>query len=146
MRTLISVLLLAGMATSGVYAQEDNNHDVESRIIVLERLWKLQAYKARDLKTLDQIFDDAFVAVDQGGKLTTKAEMLRFVRTVDSLEYLTDAMVVNVHGDTAIVTGLYQMKGVAGGKPILRRGRFVDTWLYKNEQWVAMASVSVPDE
>jgi hypothetical protein len=48
-------------------------------------------------------------------------------------------MTVYLHGNAAIVTGVFQIKGVDHGKPFAQRERFVDTWLYKNGQWVSMA-------
>jgi len=49
--------------------------------------------------------------------------------------------VVHLHGDTAIVSGNFRTKGVERDKPYTRRERFVDTWLYKNGQWVSIASM-----
>ena len=51
-------------------------------------------------------------------------------------------MTAHVYGDSAIVTGIYREKGVAKGKPYLRRGRFTDTWVYQNSAWVCVASQS----
>jgi hypothetical protein len=46
---------------------------------------------------------------------------------------------VHLHGNTAIVTGIFQIKGVDHGKPFAQRERFVDTLLYKDGQWVSIA-------
>jgi len=51
-----------------------------------------------------------------------------------------------VHGDVAIVTGVLHLKGLDHGKPYLRSGRFVDTWLYKNARWVCVSSETTPLE
>jgi hypothetical protein len=53
-------------------------------------------------------------------------------------------MTVRLHGDTAIVTGIYRLNGILDGKGIDQRARFVDTWLEKNGKWVAIASLSTP--
>jgi hypothetical protein len=66
------------------------------------------------------------------------------VRTSTILQVLTESMVVNLHGDTAIVTGIFLMKGVEHGKPFAQRERFMDTWLYKNGQWVTIAGLVMP--
>jgi hypothetical protein len=50
-------------------------------------------------------------------------------------------MVVHLHGNAAIVTGVFEIKGVDRGKPYAQRERFVDTWLYKNGQWVSIAGL-----
>lgn len=123
------------------WAQQDANDDDKSRIIALERVAKLQACESKDLKTLDAVLDKDLLYVDPDGKLETKADILAFVQAADSLRYLTDAMIVQRHNDTAIVTGLYQIKGVMRGAPFLATGRFVDTWLLKNGRWVIIASL-----
>ena len=51
---------------------------------------------------------------------------------------------VRVHGDTAVVTGLFQVIGVEDGKTFVRRGRFLDTWLVKDGTWLLTASISIP--
>jgi ketosteroid isomerase-like protein len=84
------------------------------------------------------------VYVDPEGKVLTKAEVLMHIETTDSLQFTAEAMTVKLHGKTAIVTGLYRMKGMEHGKPFVRRGRFVDTWLDKNGQWTAIASLLTP--
>jgi hypothetical protein len=141
MKTLTVVLLLACLGAQFGCAQGDDPN-AESKILALERIAKLQACETRDLKTLDTMLHDAFAYVNSEGRLLTKSEVVASVRTVDSLQFVTEEMVVRMHGDTAIVTGLYRMKGVERGKQFLRRGRFVDTWLLKGGRWVAIASLS----
>jgi ketosteroid isomerase-like protein len=111
--------------------------------MALENLWG-QASAVKDLKSLNTIFDDAFVYVDRDGRLMTKAEVLADVKTSPALQFITESTVVHLHGDTAIITGTYRLKGLERGKPIVRRGRFVDTWQYKNGLWLAIASLSTP--
>jgi uncharacterized protein DUF4440 len=146
MKGVLAIALLACLGCARSQAQQTYDADVESKIIALERAGKLQALVAKDLKTLDRLLDDAFVYVDHDGQLLTKADMLMFVQNADSLRCLTNEMVVRVHGNTAIVTGLYEMKGVLQRKPFVQQGRFVDTWLNRNGQWVAIASLFTPME
>lgn len=144
MRTLTLVVVLACVGAS--YGQVVRDSDSESKIIALERLARVQAYATKDLKTLDTILDTDFVYVDPNGLLLTKSEVLANVKAVDSLQTVTEAMVVRLHGDTAIVTGLYRMEGAERGKPFVRRGRFVDTWLHRDKRWVEIASLWTPVE
>jgi len=137
------LFMLAGVQAAS--AQEASDSDVKTKIIALERVAKLQASADKDLKTLDELLDADFFYVDPSGKLQTKAQLMAFVRMADSLQFLTDAMVVQLHRDTAIVTGIYQIKGVVRGRPYLSRGRFLDTWLRKGGRWVAIASLATPE-
>jgi ketosteroid isomerase-like protein len=133
------VALLASVGTSAGYAQ-DADSDVEAKILATEHMWG-QAYVSRDPKALERILDDAFVNVDSDGILQTKAAVVAEVRTSTVVQFLTESMVVHLHGNTAIVTGIFQLKGVDRGKPYAQRERFVDTWFYKNGQWVSIAGL-----
>jgi ketosteroid isomerase-like protein len=133
------VALLASVGTSAGYAQ-DADSDVEAKILATEHMWG-QAYVSKDPKALERILDDAFVNVDSDGILQTKAEVVAEVRTSTVVQFLTESMVVHLHGNTAIVTGIFQLKGVDRGKPYAQRERFVDTWFYKNGQWVSIAGL-----
>ena len=139
MKTLMLVALLASVVTSAGYAQ-DADSDVEAKILATEHMWG-QAYVSKDPKALERILDDAFVNVDSDGILQTKAEVVAEVRTSTVVQFLTESMVVHLHGNTALVTGIFQLKGVDRGKPYAQRERFVDTWFHKNGQWVSIAGV-----
>ena len=46
------------------------------------------------------------------------------------------------YAGSAVVTGVYREKGMNHGKPYPRRGRFTDTWVYRDNAWVCVASQS----
>ena len=144
MRTAALILVAALAGAPLARAQQANDSDVKSRIIALERLARLHACQAKDLKTLDTLIADDSVHLNVWGNQQTKAELLRFVQSADSIEFLIDAVDVRLHGDTAIVTGLFSLKGATGGTPFARRGRFVDTWLFKDGKWVVIATLATP--
>ena len=140
MRTLLLIALMACAGTSAGYAQRDSDVDAESKIVAMEHVWA-QAYTIKDPKALAAILDDAFVCVGSDGKLWNKADILADVKTSTALQILTESMVVHLHGNTAIVSGAFRTKGVEHGKAYVRRERFVDTWLYKNGQWVSITTM-----
>jgi ketosteroid isomerase-like protein len=143
MRALMMVVLLACAGTTAGHAQGESEADVRAKILAMERVWS-NAYVLKDPKALDRILDDAFVNVDSDGRVQSKAELLVEVKTSTAVQFLTESMAVHLHGDTAIVTGIFLIKGVEHGKPFAQRERFVDTWFYKNEQWVSIAGVVAP--
>lgn len=143
MRTLTLVVLLACAGMPAGYGQGASDSDVRSKIVAMEHVWN-QACQFKDLKALDRVLDDAFVFVDADGRLLTKPEVLADVKASGAMQLISGQLVVHVHGDTAVITGTYQMSGVERGKPFVRRGRFVDTWLYKNGMWVSIASLATP--
>lgn len=142
MKFLLSVLLV-GCLSWQVHAQE-TDRETASKIVALERVGKFQACQNKDLKTLDSMLDEDFVSVDEEGMLMTKAQMLIFVQAANFLKYLPEEMAVKLHGDTAIVTGVYQVKGAVKGRPFEKHVRFIDTWIRKTGGWVSIASLSTP--
>lgn len=144
-RALMWVMVLACFGSTAGSAQEGHDSDIASKLMALERVGKMQAWQNKDVQTLSAVFDDAFVYVDPEGRELSKPELLAHIQRADLLQLIAEAMRVELHGDTAIVTGLYRMKGTERGKPFLRHGRFIDTWLYKKGQWVAIASLLTPD-
>jgi ketosteroid isomerase-like protein len=107
---------------------------------------KCQAYRAKDLGTLDRMLDAHFVAVGQNGDANSKTNVLVTLREADSLRLTTEQIIVRLHGDTAIATGLYKLHGVRRGKSFEEHGRFVDTWLGKDGQWMLLASLATPSQ
>jgi ketosteroid isomerase-like protein len=134
------VALLACAGTSPGYASGDSDSDARTKILALEHAWG-QSFVSKDPKALERILDTAFVNVDADGKLQNKAEVLEEVRTSTALQFLTESIAVHLHGTTAIVTGVFQIKGVDRGKPYAQRERFVETWLCKDGQWVSIAGL-----
>jgi len=143
MRSLILVVLMAWARTGEGFAQGDSRSDVGSTMVALENLWN-QAAEIQDLKALNRILDDAFVHVDSTGRMLNKADVLAGVKASHGLQFTSKSVVVHSHGDTAVVTGIYQVIGVERGKRLVRRERFVDTWRYKNGLWVSIARLATP--
>ena len=140
MRISMLVALLVCVGTSAGYAPRDSDSEVGAKILAMQHMWG-HAYVSKDPKALERILDDAFVNVDSDGIVQTKADVLAEVGTSTVLQFLTESMVVHLHGNTAIVTGVFLIKGVEGGKAYAQRERFVDTWFYNNGQWVSIAGL-----
>jgi ketosteroid isomerase-like protein len=140
MRTAFLIVLLACTGVPAVWAQADSGSGAESKIIAMEHVWA-EAYMGKDPKALARILDDGFVCVASDGRMLNKAQVLADVKTTSAVQILTEAMVVHLHGDTAIVTGTFRTKGVEHGKPYAQRERFVDTWIYRNGQWISLTTM-----
>jgi ketosteroid isomerase-like protein len=138
---LVTLLVCAGSLAG--HAQEDSDADTKSKIVAMEHVWA-EAYRAKDPRALARILDDGFVCVSSDGRLYTKADILADVEAAEAMQLLMDSMAVRLHGDTAVITGIFRTNGIAHGKPFARRERFVDTWLYRNGQWVSISSIVTP--
>ena len=144
MKKLILIALIASLGLPPNYAQNSEGRDTESKLMAIERVVRLQALPSKDLNTLNTFLADEFVLVTTDGTTRNKQDLWAYLQSVDSLRYSMQEMIVRGHGNTAIVTGLFQMWGMQRGKPFKRQGRFVDTWLNREGRWVLLASMSTP--
>jgi len=144
MRCGILLTTLLGLLVSHGAAQNSERRDIEGKLLALERVGKLQAIQLKDLKMLDEVLDENFVLVDQDGLQLNKAQVLAYVQKATSLRYLASEMTARLHGNTAIVTGVYRLDGVLAGRRFEQHGRFVDTWIERKGKWLAIASLSTP--
>ncbi len=133
-------LLLALIALFSVQNVSRAQGD-ETKIIALENLWN-QIQINHDADAMAKMLDNDFVLTDYDGSVTNKAQFLASIR--DSSNQLSvevsEDMKLHVHGDTVIVTGATHEKGTLKGKPYQHQGRFTDTWIKKNGQWLCVAS------
>ena len=142
------VVLLCVMAVFAK-AQDASDSATKSKIVALEGAWN-QAYKSGDAKALDTLLDNGIVLVNDDGSMQTKAEFLASVKPSGTQagsqeqQVAPESMSVHVFGSTAIATGIFRAKGVAGGKSYVRRERFIDTWVYKDGRWICVATDATP--
>jgi len=142
MRTRVSNLIcgmLLATAATPLCGQHTDDSATRPRIIALERAWN-QAEASKNLKVLDALFDDTLVYVDTDGRLMNKAEFLSQVKSASVMQISTESIKVQVFDQAAIVTGVYVSRERKNGRPIVHRGRFIDTWVYKNTTWVCVAA------
>jgi ketosteroid isomerase-like protein len=142
MRLIVFTMTLAmtiGLAAAA--GQENSDGGPTSKILALESAWD-RAIENKDLSVLDGLFDNALVYVEYDGTLMTKAEVLSRIKAGNSeaQRIAAQPMMVRVFGTTAVVFATYQEKGMEHGKPYQRRGRFIDTWVFKDGRWVCVAA------
>ena len=115
----------------------------ESKILALENAWN-RAEEQKDFRALEQLMDESLVYVEWDGTRMGKTEFIGSVRAPDlhPAQIVNESQEAHVFGDSAIVTGVYREKGTRKGIPYSRRGRFTDTWVYRNGKWVCVASQS----
>jgi ketosteroid isomerase-like protein len=113
----------------------------ETKIIALENLWN-QMQLNHDAEAMGKLLDEDFVFTDYDGTVMSKEQFLESIR--DKSYQLTveasENMKLHRHGDTVVVIGATHEKGTYKGKPYQHQGRFTDTWMKKNGQWLCIAS------
>jgi ketosteroid isomerase-like protein len=145
MRLTLFLMALVCATALFVRAQDNAEPGVQSKIIALEKAWN-HAYKLGDTRALGALLDDQIVLTNDDGTVQTKGEFLASVKSAHPQEQQVapESMSVRVFGNAAIATGVFRAKGVEGGKPYVRRERFVDTWVYKGGKWVCVATDATP--
>jgi ketosteroid isomerase-like protein len=86
--------------------------------------------------------DNDFVFTDYDGTVMNKAQFVNSIRDkayVVTVE-VSEGMQLHAHGGTVIVTGATHEKGTYKGKAYAHNGRFTDTWIRSNGQWMCVAS------
>ena len=125
-----------------LFAQQPSSSDGdESRIVALENIWN-QAQQHHDATAMGSMLHPDFVFTDYDGTVMGKAQFLASIRDMSntlSLE-VSDDMKVHRFGDTAVVTGATHEKGKQKGKAYEHYGRFTDTWVRHNGEWICVAS------
>jgi len=138
-------LALICAASLPVSAQaEAGDGDAATAIRALEHEWA-EAQSRNDNGALDLIFDNALVYIEYG-KLVTKGDYLLRVKSAKpSLQLIVmEALMVRTFGSTVIAIGSYRETEVKDGKSLLKRWRFVDTWVYENGRWMLVAAAATP--
>jgi ketosteroid isomerase-like protein len=143
MRVRAAAFLLLAMSLP-VAAQSATADPDQARILALETAWN-RAEEQKDAKALDGLLDSRLLYVDYDGSLMNKAQFLDSVKapSLHPEQIVNESMTAQMYGATAIVTGVYREKGKVAGKPYLRRGRFIDTWINQNGTWRCVTSQSM---
>jgi len=136
----VVILLFTGILQA---AQQQNMSDEGGRVLALEKAWNL-ALEEKNTKALDMLLANTMVSIDIDGSISSRSE---FLASIKSPEYqpsqaVTEQSTVQVYGDTAVVVGIFRVKGTEKGKPCVRRERFVDTWIKMNGTWQCVVTTS----
>jgi ketosteroid isomerase-like protein len=101
-----------------------------------------EAYKQRKFDLLASLLDDDFVITFEDGNVYGKTGYISFSATstinVDVAE-MSDVK-VRMHGNTAILTGVYHEKGKDKNGPYDFHDRFTDVWMKASGRWRLIAS------
>jgi ketosteroid isomerase-like protein len=120
-------------------AAQDDSEAAQVRALELKLT---EAYKVRQFDLLASLLDDEFVITFENGNVYGKTGYISFSATstikVDVAEM--SEMKVRMHGNVAIVTGLYHERGKDKGGPYDYRDRFTDVWMKAGGRWRLIAS------
>jgi len=109
------------------------------RVLALENAWN-EAESHKDANALAALLAPTFVYTDTDGDFENRAQFLADITGVTATQIVNEGMKAESYVDTIVVTGAYRETGTDNGKPYTRRGRFTDTWIRQNGQWLCVAS------
>jgi ketosteroid isomerase-like protein len=136
-RSIAAVALLSVLG----FAQGPPTEGDETKVIAFENLWN-QMQISHDADAMGKMLDADFVLTDYDGAVLNKAQFLASIR--DKSNQLTvevsEGMKLHRHGNTVVVTGATHEKGTDKGKRYEHQGRFTDTWIKQDGQWICIAS------
>jgi uncharacterized protein (TIGR02246 family) len=113
----------------------------EAAIRTLEERWDTANLKG-DAAALGTVFADDFISTDSEGRVRTKAEIIGAVKAKNiKYDYArTEDLRVILHGDAAVVTGVWRGKYAYQGKAMNLVERFTNFYVKQRGQWRCVAS------
>jgi ketosteroid isomerase-like protein len=136
LRTLFRIIA-AVCAASVLYSVAQDSG--KTRVLALENAWN-EAESHRDVNALAGLIAPTFVYTDADGSFMDKQQFLASIRASGASQIVNEGMKMESYGDVIVVTGSYREQGSERGKSYSRRGRFTDTWVEKDGQWLCVAS------
>jgi ketosteroid isomerase-like protein len=143
--SIVALSMLALLCATALPVSAQDDDAARDQVLALEKAWN-QAYKAGDIKALGSILDNSLVLVEDDGSLKTKSEFLASIKASKTNEeqVAPESLTVRVFGNTAVAIGVIAVKGTKGGKSVVRRERFIDTWIKRNGAWICIATDATP--
>jgi|SRR5882672_4661808 len=140
MRAILGATLC--LLAASLFSQEMSGTEAaQAKVLALENAWNL-AEAHKDARALEQLMANSLIYIDYDGTLMSKTQFLANVKAAakEEQKIVTESMTVQIHGKTAIVTGIYRDTGMAHGKPYALKGRFLDVWVEENGNWQCVAA------
>ena len=141
MKRLLTVTLVMLAICTVSFAQSS----IEKTLMDLEGQW-VKAALAGKGEALAPLLATDFVSIQSDGTAQTKAQYVAMTNKGKWQVSEVSDMNVQVHGDSAVVTGTWTGKGTDGmGRAVDTRERFADTWVkIPDGKWQCVASASAP--
>lgn len=121
----------------------------DAAIIRTAELKIADAYKSRQVDSFASLLDDDFVITFEDGSVYSKTGYLSYSASSSTrieVAELSD-MKIRLHGETAVVTGMYHEKGIDNRNTYDYHDHFTDVWMKKAGKWRLIAAhYSVPSK
>jgi ketosteroid isomerase-like protein len=142
------LLLLVGFGGSRLAAQGPAGGASAEDAVRAVELARGEALQRADTAALSRMIADEFTEISRQGRLRTKADNMRDLGSgalrLTSVRY--DSLEVRTYGDVAVLTGIADNTGVAGGMPFSGKVRYMRVFVRRDGRWqaVAMQQTAMP--
>jgi ketosteroid isomerase-like protein len=140
---MTAVLCMAALPLLSARAQEP----IDAAEIRALELKMLDCYKHRQVEVFAAVLDEDFVITFEDGSTYSKTGYLSYSASSSTHVEVADIpeMKIRMHGDTAVVVGIYHEKGIDNQRTYDYHDRFTDVWMKKSGKWhLVAAHYSVP--
>jgi ketosteroid isomerase-like protein len=133
---VVAALTLCAFATA-----QDGPDALEFKILGLESQWNA-AYKQSDVSAMNSLLADDFIITEEDGSTFSKPGYIAHNGNSSMRVEISDMsdLKVRIHGNTAVVTGMYHEKGTEKGKVYEYYDRFTDVWMNNKGAWQVIVS------
>ena len=140
---LFSSLLIVLSLTGPLSAQQTPVRSDQEILIELERTWNEAFYK-QDLKTIEGLLADEFIATYEDGSRGDKAKEFALAREFNQRveSAVQDDFVVKVYRDTAVVWFTLRLAGVRQGQRTEIALNYTDVWIIRDGRWQCVSTQS----
>jgi ketosteroid isomerase-like protein len=113
----------------------------EQLLYELDQQWN-EAYPNHDIKTLDKILAEDWIAIDGTGKIITKQALLERIASNTNRQesFQFDEFNLRIFGETAIITGRLLMSGQDEDGDFSFNQRFTRVYVHRKGDWKAVAT------
>ena len=123
------------------------NVDDKRQLLDLERAW-LEHEFALDTAFIASIMDSTFIGISEGGVKNKQDDLLIMYKNIDQRikngividSFRIEDDVVNIYGNSGVVTFIVHTYRHSKDSLIERRTRFYDVWTRRGDSWKAVAS------
>ena len=140
---LLASLFVVLSLTGPVSAQRTPVRSAQEILIELERSWNAAFYK-QDLKTIESLLADEFIATYEDGSRGDRARELALARDFNQQveSAVQDDFIVKVYRDTAVVWFTLRLAGVRQGQRTEITLSYTDVWVIRDGRWQCVSTQS----
>ena len=122
-----------GLTTSFAYAQSSTG---EKAVLEIEKQ-RFEAQVTKNYAVLEKVLGDDLIYNHSNGNQDTKQSFIQSIRdgkqSYDAIEMLENKVLL--YGNTAVVSGICQVKATNNGQAINTKLRYTDVYVRKGTQW-----------